>query len=89
MQLRLVREAFDDADFIFELKQDGFRGLVYIEDQQCRLVSRNQRSLQFASLKTTLANSRLPHGGVKKACQSLLFKSQDVSRSCERGLISR
>jgi hypothetical protein len=31
----------------------------------------------------------LPHRGVKKACQSLLFKSQDVSRSCERGLISR
>jgi len=40
MRLKLIREAFDDADFIFELKHDGFRGVVYIEDQQCRLVSR-------------------------------------------------
>ena len=38
MRLKLVREAFDDADFVFELKHDGFRGVVYIEDQQCRLV---------------------------------------------------
>ena len=58
MRLKLVREAFDDADFIFELKHDGFRGLAYLEDQQCRLVSRNQRGLKFASLKTALA--RLP-----------------------------
>ena len=55
MRLKLVREAFDDADSIFELKHDGFRGLVYLEDQQCRLVSRNQRGLKFASLETALA----------------------------------
>ena len=55
MRLKLVREAFDDADFIFELKHDGFRGLMYMEDEQCRLVSRNQRGLKFASLKTALA----------------------------------
>ena len=52
MRLRLLREAFDDADFVFELKHDGFRGLVYIEDQQSRLGSGNQRGLKFASLKT-------------------------------------
>jgi len=55
MRLRLVREALDDDDFIFELKHDGFRGVVYVEEQQCRLASRNQRSLKFASLKTSLA----------------------------------
>jgi ATP-dependent DNA ligase len=32
MRLRLVKDAFDDPDFIFELKHDGFRALAYIED---------------------------------------------------------
>jgi len=26
MRLRLAKEAFDNPDYIFELKQDGFRG---------------------------------------------------------------
>ena len=28
MELRLVRDAFDHADYVFELKQDGFRGMA-------------------------------------------------------------
>ena len=44
-----------------ELKHDGFRGLVYLEDQQYRLVSRNQRGLKFASLKTALAKLPVDH----------------------------
>jgi len=32
MRLRLVREPFDNPDFIFELKHDGFRALAYIEN---------------------------------------------------------
>jgi ATP-dependent DNA ligase len=32
MRLRLVKEPFDDPEFIFELKHDGFRALAYIED---------------------------------------------------------
>ena len=30
-QLTLFRTPFNDPDFIFELKHDGFRGLAYIE----------------------------------------------------------
>ena len=33
---------FDDADFIAELKHDGFRALAYIESGSCRLISRKQ-----------------------------------------------
>ena len=55
MRLRLVREPFDHPDYIFELKHDGFRAIAYLQHGECRLVSRNQRNLGFASLKKALA----------------------------------
>jgi bifunctional non-homologous end joining protein LigD len=55
MRLRLVREPFDHPDYIFELKHDGFRALTYIQNCECKLVSRNQNSLRFGSLKRALA----------------------------------
>jgi len=58
MRLRLVKEPFDNPDYIFELKHDGFRALAYIENGECRLVSRNLRSLRFEPLRVAL--SKLP-----------------------------
>jgi bifunctional non-homologous end joining protein LigD len=40
MSLASVREPFDDPDWIFEPKWDGFRALAYIEKGHCKLVSR-------------------------------------------------
>ena len=40
MCLARTREAFDHADFVFELKYDGFRALAYVDAGACRLVSR-------------------------------------------------
>jgi len=40
MTLVRTREAFDHADFVFELKYDGFRALAYVDAGSCRLVSR-------------------------------------------------
>jgi bifunctional non-homologous end joining protein LigD len=54
MRLRLVKESFDNPDYIFELKHDGFRALAYIENGECRLVSRNLRNLRFESLRAAL-----------------------------------
>jgi len=54
MRLRLVKESFDNPDYIFELKHDGFRSLAYIEKGECRLVSRNLKSLRFESLRSAL-----------------------------------
>ncbi|MEO7436418.1 MAG: RNA ligase family protein [Candidatus Binatia bacterium] len=40
MPLRQVREPFDDPDWIFELKYDGWRALAYIEPRCVTFVSR-------------------------------------------------
>ena len=55
MRLRLVREPFDHPDYIFELKHDGFRAVVYLQARECKVISRNQRNLAFESLKKALA----------------------------------
>jgi bifunctional non-homologous end joining protein LigD len=44
MRLRITKP-FDDPDYIFELKHDGFRALAYVEEGKCRLVSRNSNLL--------------------------------------------
>jgi len=55
MRLRLVKKPFDNPDYIFELKHDGFRALAYIDEGECRLVSRNLKILPFKSLRAALA----------------------------------
>jgi bifunctional non-homologous end joining protein LigD len=47
-----VAKAFDDSDWLFEIKWDGYRAVAFIDDGRVRLVSRNQNDLtaQFAEL---------------------------------------
>src|SRR5438270_9464765 len=40
MALVPLNEPWDDPDWIFELKYDGFRSLAYVDAQRTRLVSR-------------------------------------------------
>ena len=55
MRLRLVKEPFDHPDYIFELKHDGFRAVVYIQNGECKILSRNSNQLRFKSLRANLA----------------------------------
>jgi bifunctional non-homologous end joining protein LigD len=55
MRPRLVREPFDHPDYIFELKHDGFRTVVYIQNRECKILSRNSNQLRFKSLRENLA----------------------------------
>jgi ATP-dependent DNA ligase len=55
MRLRWVKEPFDDPDYIFELKHDGFRAVVYLQNGECKLMSRNSKMLRFGSLRNSLA----------------------------------
>ena len=41
MRLTRIAKPFDDPDYLFELKHDGFRAIAYIENGECKLVSRN------------------------------------------------
>ena len=59
-QLTLVREPFDDPDFLFELKHDGFRALAYISEGHCELVSRRRnRYKSFQELRNRLAGLKV------------------------------
>jgi hypothetical protein len=55
MRLSRIAKPFDDPDYVFELKHDGFRVLAYIGASECKVVSRNLNQFQwFASLKESL-----------------------------------
>jgi hypothetical protein len=51
MRLRLVKEPFDHTDYLFELKHDGSRAVVDLQNGECKLVSRNLKNLRLESLK--------------------------------------
>jgi bifunctional non-homologous end joining protein LigD len=60
MKLSRVAAPFDDADFLFELKHDGFRCLAYIAEGRCDLVATKTNYYQrFDSLKAALANLKV------------------------------
>jgi bifunctional non-homologous end joining protein LigD len=49
-------EPFDDKDWLFELKHDGFRSLAYLDDGRCRLVSRHKNVYKsFETLRDALS----------------------------------
>ena len=55
MRLTKIAKAFDDPEYIFELKHDGFRAIAYVENGECKLVSRNLKHFKsFDHLKKSL-----------------------------------
>jgi len=52
-----VDEPFDDEDWLFEIKWDGYRSVAFIENGKVRLVSRNQNDLtpRYPELKDMAA----------------------------------
>jgi bifunctional non-homologous end joining protein LigD len=65
MPLRRAAEPFDDPDWLFELKYDGFRALAYIDQGRCRLVSRNGNEFKsFGALAEEMGNSFESSAGV-------------------------
>jgi ATP-dependent DNA ligase len=50
------KEPFDDPEWLFEFKYDGFRGLCYHEQGRCRFISRNGNVLsRFEALGDQVA----------------------------------
>ena len=58
-------EAFDDPDWLFELKHDGFRALAFIDAGRCRLISRNGNQFRsFDGLSLGLPHDLRPRSAV-------------------------
>ena len=57
MTLIRQKKPFDDPEWIFEEKHDGFRALAYVEDGKCKLVSRNSNTFtRFRELSKSLGS---------------------------------
>ena len=65
-----IEEPFDAADWLFEIKWDGYRAVAFLEGGQVRLVSRNQNELtprypelkdlpQFVKAKTAILDGEV------------------------------
>jgi len=51
-------EPFDDPEWLFDFKYDGFRALCYLEQGRCRLISRKGNVMsRFARLAEKIAAS--------------------------------
>ncbi len=53
MLATLVDKPFDNADWLFEIKWDGYRSVAFLDDGKARLVSRNQNEMtsQYPELR--------------------------------------
>lgn len=58
MLATLVDEPFNNKDWLFEVKFDGYRAVAYIENRKARLFSRNQNEFtdEFPELRQLSAN---------------------------------
>src|SRR5580765_1242999 len=55
--MELIQQAlpFDHPDWLFEPKHDGFRALAYVQGDDCKFVSRNDRNFaRFRDLARVL-----------------------------------
>jgi hypothetical protein len=43
-----MREPFDHPDYIFELKHDGFRAVVYLQARECKVISAIRGTLDLS-----------------------------------------
>jgi bifunctional non-homologous end joining protein LigD len=48
MLATLIDQPFDDDDWLYEIKWDGYRAIAYLDGKSVRLVSRNQNNLTAA-----------------------------------------
>jgi ATP-dependent DNA ligase len=65
MPLLRLPEPFDDPDWLFEVKHDGFRALAHIDGHHCALVSRNGHTFKhWPQLCEELAHAVRAHDAV-------------------------
>jgi bifunctional non-homologous end joining protein LigD len=55
-----VEQPFDDPDWLFEIKLDGYRAIAFVQSKQTRLVSRNQNDLTTQFSELAVLGEQLP-----------------------------
>src|ERR1700680_3873228 len=64
-KLSLCAQPFDSPDWVFELKHDGFHVLAYLDDGNCKLISRRQNGDEtFGDLRVALARTVKVQGAI-------------------------
>lgn len=84
----LRRDAFDNAEYVYELKMDGFRALAHVEGDSTRLVSRRgnvYRSFQrlYAAIQAELKCEAILDGEI--VCLDSEGRPQFYDLLCRRG----
>jgi len=52
------RDLFESAEWVYELKHDGFGALAYLTEGRCRLISRRGNEMKrFADLSSAIGKS--------------------------------
>jgi len=78
-QLTLVRQPFNDPDFLFELKHDGFRALAHIWDGRCELVSRKRNTYKsFQAQRDNLAKLKVKNAVIDGELVCLDSKGRSI-----------
>jgi ATP-dependent DNA ligase len=68
LSLIRVADAFDDPDWLFEVKHDGFRALTQIDGHRCALVSRRRHVYrQFPQLQEEIAHAIRAESAVRSS----------------------
>jgi bifunctional non-homologous end joining protein LigD len=74
-----IQAPFDHAEFVFELKMDGWRCLTYIEGGTCRLISRKQNQFKsFGPLAASVANLKVQNAIIDGEVVCLDAKGRSV-----------
>jgi hypothetical protein len=77
------REPFDHANWLFELKHDGFRAIAFFEDGHCRLISRNgYRFSDFRDLEDSIGQAlkAIPRSSTARSSVSMGKAAQSLIR---------
>jgi hypothetical protein len=91
MRLLRIPESFDNSDWIFEPKMDGFRALAHVTGHRCTLVSRNGHVFkswpQLAEEIRTASARTAPFSTAKSAASNRMGRA--ISRICYSGVSGR
>ena len=80
-----IHAPFDHAEFVFELKMDGWRCLAYIENGACRLISRKQNQFKsFSPLASSVAKLKVQNAIIDGEVVCLDAKGKSVFLNLKR-----